>query len=170
MKRLGIIGGILVGSALIGLLLFRIIFVRFVDNYEFGFTYDKFKGEITLLDRTGYFIQTPWHYSVHAIDLRPIQLQIIGEADGIANTMEKNDISQRVLNAKLVQFETNGLMTFVSWHGRGAGDNRDRLAKILRCYAFDRAGGRDCPFIKILGELAPDQGVTDMEKPRLGNQ
>jgi hypothetical protein len=153
-KKIGVYLGVICVITLVSLVVFWMFFVTFVDNYELGFSYNKFSGEIETFDRTGYFIRAPWHYSIHAIDQRPIQIQITANSGG---TSSSSDINQRVLNAKLVQFDPKGLTTFVKWHGRSAGDDRSRLAEILRCYAFDRAEGRDCPFIKILGELAPSQ-------------
>lgn len=151
-------GGISLGVALIALLFFRVVFVTFVDNYEFPFTFNKYTGEIEHLDRTGYFIRNPFHYSVHAIDLRPIQVQITGGLNGTSSGGGGvGSISSRVLNAKLVQFDPKGLDVFLRWHGRKAGDSRNDLAEILRCYAFDSEAGRDCPFLIVGKELAPSQ-------------
>lgn len=149
--RIGIGIGSLIGLALVAFIIARLFFLSFVDNYELGFVYNKVTGTITKLERTGYFLYPPWFYSVHAIDLRPIQLQITANSDGGS----MSGINQRVLNAKLVRFNPNGLTEFVEWHGRDAGDSRNALAEILRCYAFNRAEGQDCPFITIQNELEP---------------
>jgi hypothetical protein len=61
-------------------------------------------------------------------------------------------------------FNPEGLKTFVEWHGRDAGDSLSDLLEILKCYAFDRDEGRDCPFITIISVLAPNQGVMPTEK------
>ena len=142
--------------AIIAALILHIFFLSFVDKHELGFSYNKVTGEINKLDRTGYFLFPPWFYSVHSIDLRPMQLQITANSFGQTGP-SINTVNQRVLNAKLVRFNPEGLDTFIQWHGRNAGDSRNELAEILRCYAFDRAEGADCPFLIIEKQLAPEQ-------------
>ncbi|MFA5934563.1 MAG: hypothetical protein WC827_01595 [Candidatus Paceibacterota bacterium] len=129
--------------AFIGFLIWFALWVTLVDNYQMGFVFDKATGKIETVNHTGWVIRTPIRYSVHAIDLRPYQLTI--------------SANQRVLNAKLVRFNPDGLETFVEWHGRDAGDNTTWLLEILKCYAFDLAGGRDCPFLEVIQEIAPNQ-------------
>lgn len=133
-------------AVLIGLLVFRAGWLSFVDNYELGYSYDRFTGKIERFERTGWVVLTPWRYDVHTVDLRPYQIAI--------------SANQRVLNAKLVRFNPKGLETFVEWHGRGAGDSTYNLLEILKCYAFDRDEGRDCPFLEVVSVLAPSQGVA----------
>lgn len=135
-------------------IIFFIGWVSFVDNYELGFVYNRFSGEIKVLNRTGYFIFTPFKYSVHAIDLRPYQISITAS---FGSEKATSGIPSRVLNAKLVRFEPRGLMTFVEWHGRSAGDSLNNLKEIMKCYAFDKEDGRDCPFIAVLSEMNPSQ-------------
>lgn len=139
----GAAGGI-VGVGLVGLFLWYQIFVAFVDNYEYGFTYDKFTGKIEHIEHTGWVVRNPWHYSVHTVDIRPYQVSI--------------SANSRILNAKLVRFNPAGLETFVEWHGRAAGDETSGMLEILKCYAFDRDEGRDCPFLTVISVLAPNQG------------
>jgi len=140
---------------IIAALILRIFFLSFVDKHELGYCFNKITGEITKFERTGYFLYPPWVYSVHSIDLRPMQLQIT--ANSFGNTTTIDTVNQRVLNAKLVKFNPDGLDTFIKWHGRNAGDSRKELAEILRCYAFDRSEGKDCPFLTIERELSPSQ-------------
>lgn len=147
---------ILLVLAFLGGSIFRWTCVTFVDNYEQGFTYDRFAGKIEKLNRTGYIIRCPVKYVVHAIDLRPYQLSITANF-GAQGT---SGIPARVLNAKLVQFNPAGLDTFVAWHGRDAGDALGNLQEIMKCYAFGKDGGRDCPFITVLSEINPSQTPT----------
>jgi hypothetical protein len=128
-------------------------FVTNVNNYELAFSFDRYNnGKIEVIRSQGWVVRMPIRYSVHTIDLRPYQI-----------TLSAN---QRVLNAKLVQFNPEGLETFVKWHGREAGDKTDNLLEILKCYAFDRAEGRDCPFLTVLQEIAPNQAgvVNEIQK------
>jgi len=142
---------ILAVLAVVGVLVWRIFWVTFVDNYELAFSYDKLTGQIALVNRTGWIVRTPFVYNVHAIDLRPYQVTISANA--------------RILNAKLVRFNPQGLATFVEWHGRDAGDDTDNMLEILKCYAFDRDEGRDCPFLTVISVLAPNQGAQTTTVP-----
>ena len=125
--------------------------VNFVDNYQLGFTFHKFGGEVKILNYSGWVVVNPWSYQVHTIDLRPYQVTI--------------SANERILNAKLVKFDPAGLDTFVKWHGRDAGDKTYNMLEILKCYAFDRDEGRDCPFLTVLSVLAPNQGVLPTTNP-----
>lgn len=150
LMKAGIIGGSVFFVCLFSFVIWYSFWVSFIDNYELGFTYNKFTGEIKVIEHTGWVVRNPWAYGVHKIDLRPYQLSI--------------SANSRVLNAKLVRFNPDGLKTFIEWHGRDAGDDRQSLLEILKCYAFDRAEGKDCPFLTVLQELAPGQGVPINEK------
>jgi hypothetical protein len=146
---------VLVVIAVVGLVVFWAGWVSFVENYELGFTFNRFTGQIEVLHRTGYIVRMPIKYAVHAIDLRPYQLSITANPNGGVSS-----VSSRVLNAKLVKFNPAGLQTFVSWHGRGAGDILTNLLEIMKCYAFDKESGKDCPFITVLNEINPSQTPT----------
>ena len=124
--------------ALVALILFRIFFVSFVDNYEIGYRFDRVSGEITILDRSGYFIRRPFVESIQAIDGRPVQVCINANA--------------RVLNCKLVQFNPEGIELFLAWHGRNFNSSPAALSEILKSYAYD-GSGRTYPFLTILREL-----------------
>jgi hypothetical protein len=113
--------------------------LTYVENYEMGYSFDKFSGTIEKFDRTGYFVKPWWQYEVNTIDLRPTQVSITA--------------NQRVLNAKLVKFDPEGLDTFLEWHGRGAGEDLTQLQDILKSYAYKNNRGADCPFLIILEEI-----------------
>ncbi len=119
-------------------LIFRMMFITFVDNYELGYQFDKSNGSITVLPRTGYFIRNPIYIKIHTIDLRPMQVRI--------------EANNRVLNAKLVRFRPEGLMQFIALHGRGdydapvsSSNSSSRYASnnfsdIMMCYAYENYG------------------------------
>lgn len=136
--------GISAVLAVVSLVVWFCFWVSFVDRHELGFVFDKLTGKIETVDHPGWVIRTPLRYSVHTVDLRPYQVQISANA--------------RILNAKLVRFDPAGIETFVSWHGRDAADSLHNLLEILKCYAFDRDEGRDCPFLAVISVLAPNQG------------
>jgi len=131
-------------------LMFRLLCVTFIDNYEFGYKYDYATGEMKSVNRQGYIIAAPW-VSIHTIDLRPTQVCI--------------NANSRVLNCKLVQFDTTGWRTFVAWHGRDnyenstyhseGGGSSSGLNGILLSYAYD-GSGKAYPFLKVIRELKPD--------------
>lgn len=107
------------------------------------------------LNRSGYFLTCPLIYSVHTIDKRPTQV-----------TMNANN---RVLNAKLVEFNTRGWKTFVAWHGRNdysnesaGGSTTGNLNEILRSYAYD-GNGRSYSFLNILKELKSTESAEYIE-------
>jgi hypothetical protein len=136
--------------ALIGLIIFRVFWVTSQEKHEFAYSFDRFSGNIETYTNCGWIVKTPIRYSVHTIDLRPVQLTI--------------SANSRVLNAKLVRFDPKGLKTFIEWHGRGAESNMNGgFTEILKCYAFDRENGRDCPFLEVIQEIAPNQGVIQNE-------
>lgn len=69
--------------------------------------------------------------------------------------------NNRVLNCKLVQFDTTGFDTFIKWHGVGdykvnnpkvTGD----LSDILMSYAYDPSR-ENIPFLKVIKELKNDE-------------
>jgi len=103
--------------------------LKFVDNHEVGYKFNKLSGELTVLDSKGYFLVNPFTVSVKTIDLRPTQICI--------------STNTRVLNCKLVRFNPEGLVTFVTWHGRkdyNISVNRDintSFEDLLMTYAYD---------------------------------
>ena len=129
----------------------------YVENYQLGYKFSALDGKITVLDRPGYHRRTPWVDSINTVDLRPTQVCI--------------NANSRVLNCKLVRFnpdkehEYQGLLTFLSWHGRGDYDisstssieqSTGGLNDILKSYAYD-GNARSYPFLTILRELRADE-------------
>ena len=142
-KAWTILGGF-AAALVVGVVLFRLTFLTFVDKHELGFTFDRFNGEVAKVDHSGWVLANPIRFDVNKIDLRPYQVSI--------------SANERILNAKLVRFNPDGLDTFIAWHGRTAGTFVEDLKEILKCYAFDKQNGADCPFLVIDNEISPDQG------------
>lgn len=138
----GKIFGIGVVTIIAMALIFRVFWVTRVELHEMGYNFHWVKGELEVFTNAGWVVRNPIVNSVHTIDLRPMQIVI--------------SANQRVLNAKLVKFNPNGLQTFIEWHGRGAGGMN--MPEILKCYAFDAANGTDCPFLEVVQEVSPNQG------------
>jgi len=134
----------------IGVLVYLGNAIHYVDKHELGFTFDRFNGKIEKVPHAGWVVRNPFRYAVSTVDLRPYQVSITAMMG----------ISQRILNAKLVRFNPDGLDTFIAWHGRKAGGSVSALTEILKCYAFDKQGGKDCPFVIVVSELSPDQGAA----------
>jgi hypothetical protein len=147
-----ILGIVILVTILVGVL-YRALFLNFVDNYEFGYMFDARKGELYPLveadgsPKQGYIFSWPIVQSVHTIDTRPMQVCI--------------NANSRVLNCKLVQFDPSGLKTFVSWHGRGDYSVHGGLKDIMLSYAYDPSSQK-YPFLKILKELK-NQDVDSVE-------
>ena len=137
-KKFFIVSGIIVGVLIVGLILFRLIFVTFVESYQLGYEYIKYgegAGKIDTLPRTGYFVYNPIKISINTVDLRPMQVRI--------------EANNRVLNAKLVKFRSEGLLQFVAMHGRGdyeqggasGGGGTGSFKDIMLSYAYESYGG-----------------------------
>ena len=151
--NLGILLAGVVGLGIVGLIVFRIFFVDFVDNYELGYKYDARSGAVTVLDKTGYIVTAPFVVKVHTIDLRPMQVCI--------------NANSRVLNCKLVKFDTAGFNLFLSWHGRGdySGQNVGGLNQILMSYAYE-GSGKKYPFLDIIRELKTEKDSVSATSSR----
>jgi len=137
------VGAILIALlflTVVGLLVFRLSWVTSIENYEMCYTFDHMTGEVEITNEQGWVVRNPFTTSVHSIDLRPHQITI--------------SANQRVLNAKLCRFNPEGFKTFMEWHGRGAEKN---LQEILKCYAYDSEGGRDCPFLEVVQDITANQ-------------
>ena len=139
MQRLLIAGGVLLALALVSFLVFWFGFVTNVDAHEMAFTFNRFGGDIEVVEEQGWVVRNPIRYAVHTVDMRPFQIRI-------TTVLE---VDERVLNAKLVQFNPDGLQEFVDWHGRNAGESRARFREIMKTYAFAPDGGASCPFITV---------------------
>ena len=153
----GIVIAAIVVLSLVGLGGWRILWVTKVDNYEMAFNYNWWTGKVESIDRTGWIIRAPIVNSVHTIDLRPYQISIVANIQQNAAGQGSSAIGSRILNAKLVRFNPQGLSTFIAWHGRKAGNDLSEMLEILKAYAYDQTGGKDCPFLIVLGEVAPNQ-------------
>ena len=141
-----------------GLIVFRITWVNFVDNYEIPYKYDRRNGKIERLSHTGYIVTPPFLVNVHSVDGRPMQVCI--------------SAIQRVLNCKLVQFNQDGLELFLQWHGRdnysnngGTRENPTAFNQILMAYAYD-GSGKSYPFLTVIRELKPEEVLAPAETQR----
>ncbi|NTW22203.1 hypothetical protein HGA34_01505 [Candidatus Falkowbacteria bacterium] len=166
--KIGIVVGSIVTLALLGLFVFWLGWVNFVDNYQLAYKFDKLDktGKIQILKETqhdgkvnyerGWIVTTPIAVKVHTVDLRPMQVCM--------------NANSRVLNCKLVEFNPDGLELFLSWHGRndyegpsssgsggtstqGATHSTTKFSEILTSYAYD---GNEYPFLTIIKELKPE--------------
>jgi hypothetical protein len=140
-KFWAIVGGSLL-FLLVAAIVARFAFFGYVENYQLGYTFDKVSGKTTLLvdpdgtPKKGYIYANPL-VSVYTIDLRPMQVTI--------------NANNRVLNAKLVQFNPKGFKTFVAWHGN-ADYSQESLKDILMSYAYDPSN-KTYDFLTIKKEL-----------------
>jgi len=136
----------ILGGSVVFLFLVAIV-VRFscfgyVENYELGYTFDSVSGKTELLTnkdgslKNGFIYANPL-VSVYKIDLRPMQVTI--------------NANNRVLNAKLVQFNPKGFKTFVAWHGNN-NYTQESLKDILMSYAYDPSN-KTYDFLTIKKEL-----------------
>lgn len=153
----------ILGGSLLFLVVTAIV-VRFscfgyVENYQLGYTFDSVSGKTTLLQypdgtpKKGYIYANPL-VSVYTIDLRPMQVTI--------------NANNRVLNAKLVQFNPKGFKTFVAWHGN-ADYSQESLKDILMSYAYDPSN-KSYDFLTIKKELKnEDKDETTLATTKVVN-
>jgi len=128
-----------------------------VENYELGYTFDLTTGKIEVLPRQGYFVTYPFIIKLHTIDLRPTQVCI--------------NANSRVLNCKLVKFNTDGLQAFIAWHGRGdysvdVSTMSTPFEDILMSYAYDESGEK-YPFITIVKEFGTNSTIDTSEQTEI---
>ena len=146
------LGGIFL-FLLFSALMFRAMFVTFIDQHEFGYKFDKRTGVVTPINRTGYVVEWPIVVAVHTIDLRPMQVRI--------------NANSRVLNAKLVKFNPAGFRLFIKWHGRADYDV-PALEPILMSYAYEGTESKEVlmakyPFLIIDKELKSETHGTNLD-------
>lgn len=143
----------IVSSVVLSLFTFYFGFVDFVDQHEVGYKFDARTGELSLLKEKGYIVTPPFVVKVNTIDLRPFQVCI--------------NANSRVLNCKLVQFDPEGVLDFVSWHGRdnysafsmGQLSTQGDLYQIMMSYAYESYGkdrNTNYKFLKVIKEIGGD--------------
>ncbi len=147
-----IIAGVILSLTILSLIVFRLAFVNFIDNYEIAYRYDTWgehRGEIRRINKKGYVVTPPFKTKVHTIDGRPFQVCISS--------------IKRVLNCKLVQFNPDGLELFLELHGRRSyvitdtvnadgSDPENSLNAYLKAYAYEESGN-NYPFLTVIREL-----------------
>lgn len=159
------IGATTIALVSISMIGFYCLCVKFVDSHELGYKFNARTGEVEVLKESGYIVALPLVVRIHTIDMRPMQVCI--------------NANSRVLNCKLVQFNKEGLLTFLAWHGRkdyegpSASSNQSStsdLSEILKSYAYEGTG-KSYPFLTILRELkTDDQQVVKWKKSTSGAQ
>lgn len=167
-----LIGSVVLAILAIGaiciFLVWRMFWVTSVDNHEMAFCWNRLTGKIEIIQQNGWVVRAPIVNSVHTIDLRPYQIQIVADIQKNASGSSRNsgnNVGARILNAKLVRFNPSGLKTFIEWHGRDAGDNLSQMLEILKAYAFSKDEGRECPFLTVISDITPKQNATTPLQP-----
>jgi hypothetical protein len=147
-KFWAILGGSILFSVVVAIVV-RLSCFGYVENYELGYQFDTISGKTTKLvnqDKTfknGYIYANPF-VLIYTIDLRPMQVSI--------------NANNRVLNAKLVQFDPVGFEKFISMHGN-ANYSQENLKDILMSYAYDDSS-KDFNFLTILKELKNENNTN----------
>src|SRR3989344_2500764 len=106
LARFGIYVVVTIVVSFLLLLVYRVVFLTFTDNYVTTYRYDLIgenKGKNTIVPRNGYVFAWPFIQKVHIVDKRPMQVCIYA--------------IQRVLNCKLVQF--NPILMAYACEGSG---------------------------------------------------
>lgn len=127
MKKLIVVLVIMLAS-LVSYGIYFLFTLDYVENYSYAYGWNQFTGERIKLDkRCGWFSTTPIKIKIKSVDLRPVQVCIKGTGD----------MSDRVLNCKLVRFNINGLDDFIKRHGI-QDYPMSSVQDYLRVYAYDQ--------------------------------
>lgn len=154
--------GIFIGVSLLSLLVFRIGWVNYIDSTEFAYQFDSRNGQISEVYKKGYYVSSPF-VTVHTVEMRPMQICL--------------NANNRVLNCKLVEFDTLGWRELIRLHGRknysndggsfggGSGNSSGGggLNDIFASYAYD-GSGKLPSFIHILKGSAIEPKETILIK------
>lgn len=155
--------------SLFGACNYRVYWLTSVENYEYAYRWDRTNGNITRINHTGWCKVTPFYTKVYTIDSRPIQIRIEANSNGQSNP----GVNNRVLNAKLVQFDPKGASQFFEYHGL-ANYDQQQLSEILKIYAYENFGTsqynadslqKKYKFLKILSETA-GSGIAAVNEPK----
>lgn len=157
-KFWGFVGGVL-GFLVLVAVVVRLSCFGYVENYELAYQFDTVSGKTTKLVnkdgtfKNGYIYANPLTF-IYTIDLRPMQVTI--------------NANNRVLNAKLVQFNPDGFETFVKWHGN-ANYSQENLKDILMSYAYDPSS-KNYDFLTILKELKNEDNTQTTQSVPVTNK
>lgn len=145
--------GISFVAVIFGLLVWKGLFLDFVENYQFGIKFNKRTGEMTEISQPGWTRVTPFITEVYTVDTRPMQIRI--------------EANNRVLNARLVKFNPKGWRQFIKLHGLAKYDGYS-LSEILKSYAYENVGnrGNDEEILEkkytFLEILSPNASISSM--------
>lgn len=130
--------------------MFYLLCLNHLPPQEIGITYNSLNGDITIQDRPGWHLTSPF-VSVSTIETRPFQVCLNAGA--------------RVLNCKLIRFNPTGAKEFVRlqgfhyWNTTIGGCNRggsecslNDFGRIMLGYAYS---DQSYPFLEILEEIKP---------------
>lgn len=149
LEKVGIVIAIILGIMAVGLFLFRIFCVNYIEPHEFGYKIEKLEGgKMSLVQEKGYIVTLPIVTKIHTIDLRP--RQVCQNVGNIGSSGSVDGLNSRVLNCKLLAFNPVGLTNLIALHGI----QEDNISKILGLYAWDQLG-RTYPFLTIVEQSAP---------------
>ena len=147
----------------LGLGIFRVSCLTYVEDYEFGYMIENTSGEMYPTEHKGYVFSWPFLQSVYTIDLRPTQTCLT------ANNL--------VVRCKMVAFNPEGWREFVRMYEQKnyrvydpfekekyLGD----LTEVLKYHAFSSEVNH-CPFLTILPdtimhnqEFGGSEAATDL--------
>jgi hypothetical protein len=160
---------LLISISLVGGCSYRVGWLKSVDNYEIAYRWDRTDGSITRIEHTGWCRVTPLFTKVYLIDSRPMQIRI--EAN-LGSGTSTGGVNNRVLNAKLVQFDPKGAAQFFTYHGLADYDQQ-QLSEILKIYAYENYATNNYnadslqakyKFLKILGETAGANNSNEIKQ------
>lgn len=137
----------------LGLGIFRVSCLTYVEEYEFGYKIENSSGEMHPTEHKGYVFSWPFLQSVNTIDLRSTQTCLY--------------VNQLVVACKMVAFNPEGWREFVRMYERRSYRVYDAfekekffgdLTEVLKYHAFS-SEVNNCSFITVL----PDSIMHNQE-------
>ena len=133
-----------IGTIIVGLLLFLILFLNHTSINEIGIEYDALNGDISLQEQPGWYITSPL-VRVTYISTLPFKVRVPSRA--------------KVIVAKMVMFNPAGIKEYIRMQGFDYSINSDLHNSFLG-YAFS---GHAYPFMTIMQETTQEN--TDNLRP-----
>lgn len=129
---------ILVGSPVVGLLLFYILCWNHVHINEIGVAYNSVNGKVSIQENPGWYFTSPF---VEVVNISTVPHQVSIPSGAV------------VINTKIVRFKKEGVEEFIRLQGFSYSLNQS-MNGILMGYAFS---GKEYPFLEIMQEAGPEK-------------
>lgn len=129
------------GSLLVLMFLYYLLFLNHVSINEVGVAYNSMNGQITVQDQPGWYTTSPLTF-VTTFSTLPMKVTIPSNAN--------------VINTKVVRFKPEGVQEYIRMQGFSWKLSESSLENILLGYAYS---GKSYPFLEIVQEGGPENVI-----------